>query len=196
MSQAASSDSALTLISASPRRRDLLTLAGFEVTLRPSHVDETLPAGLALGEAAIALATRKLRAMGTGSELRLAADTLVAIDEHVLGKPADTAAAHKMLGLLSGRVHRVITGFAVSRGEQVICEAVITEVGFRALSAREIEGYVARGESFDKAGAYGIQGDGAALTSQVTGSLTNVIGLPIAEVLRAIEALGTAPHLG
>ena len=180
----------ILLASGSPRRRALLEAAGFDVEVRSPDVDEAWPGGDP-GAAAIALARRKLDAVTSArtAPLALAADTVVVLDDEPLGKPASAAEAAAMLGRLSARPHQVITGFVVSTPDQTHDAAVRTEVRFRALTGSEIDRYVASGEPFDKAGAYGIQGLGGALIDTVHGSYTNVVGLPLAEVLSTIDAL-------
>ncbi|MEO1171544.1 MAG: Maf family protein [Myxococcota bacterium] len=136
------------------------------------------------------LARRKLDALGPTEVPALTADTVVFLDERPLNKPDDPDDAARMLGRLAGRVHDVITAFCLrSTDGQVHSEAVRTRVWFRPLVAHEISRYVAGGESLDKAGAYGIQGAGGALVDRIEGSYTNVVGLPLAEVLRAWEQL-------
>jgi septum formation protein len=179
----------LVLASRSPRRLSLLKSAGFEVQVARPEADETWPGGDAAA-AVIEIAQRKLAAVGAFDWPVVAADTVVLADAPMpLGKPRDTAAACVSLASLAGRTHRVITGFAVRYRGQQRCDAVITKVHFRDLSRADIERYVATGESLDKAGAYGIQGQGGALVDWLEGSYTNVVGLPLAEVLGAIQAL-------
>jgi len=178
----------VVLASASPRRRALLEAAALEVIVREPAVDETWPGG-ELVDAAIAVAQRKLDAVVEPTELVVAADTSVVLGAERLEKPKDAADAARMLRALSGREHQVITGFCVRRGRARQAGAVTTLVSFRALSHAEIDRYVASHEPLDKAGAYGIQGQGGALVDRVQGSYTNVVGLPLAEVLAAIEAL-------
>ena len=180
--------SRIILASASPRRRALLESAGFRPDVRIPNADETWPPG-PLEDGVVAIARRKLDRLGAVTDLALAADTVVALGQEVLGKPRDAADATRMLERLSGVEHRVITGFIVRRGERVHAEAVVSRVRFRALSAADIARYVATGECQDKAGAYGIQGEGGALVAWLEGSYTNIVGLPLAEVLRALERL-------
>jgi septum formation protein len=120
----------------------------------------------------------------------LAADTLVTLDDLVLGKPADLADARAMLTSLSGREHAVVTGWCLVRDGQEQCGLAETRVRFRELSAGEIAAYVASGEPLGKAGAYAVQGLGAALVAQLRGSYTNVVGLPLSEVVEALLAAG------
>lgn len=178
----------ILLASASPRRRALLEAACFAVEVRVPEVDETWPGG-DIEAGAIALARRKLEAVSASDGLRLAADTMVVLDEQPLGKPSDADHAIEILSRLSGRTHRVVTGFCVRQGEHRREGVANTEVRFRPLSRSEIEHYVATREPFDKAGAYGIQGRGGALIDTVAGSYTNVVGLPLQEVLVCVDQL-------
>jgi septum formation protein len=220
----------LVLASASPRRRELLTQAGFSFAVQPAHIPEDpLP-----GEDPIAYVTRlareKARAVyaqlardpvssssRSGGEnagpstasaradsaqddnidclttLRdanlvvLGADTTVTLDDHILGKPEDAADAARMLRMLSGRTHRVITGVAVVTAERTEVAAEVTAVKFLALSDEEIAAYIATGEPMDKAGAYAIQGRAARWIPRVEGCYFNVVGLPIALVATLLE---------
>ncbi len=188
----------LVLASASPRRRELLTQAGYRFQVHPAHIPEDpLP-----GEKPIAYVTRLARekAEAVFRELTatpvqnpetnlvvLGADTTVALDNTILGKPEDAADAARMLRLLSGRTHRVITGVAVAteRGAEVAAEA--TAVRFLTLSDEEIDEYVATGEPMDKAGAYAIQGRAARWIPRIEGCYFNVMGLPLALVCSLLE---------
>ncbi len=181
----------IVLASASPRRLALLQAAGFQVTVRASHVDETWPGGAPLA-CVEALARRKLAAVGHAEHITVAADTAVLDGDTPLGKPADAAAAIATLERLAGRAHQVCTGWAVGRGHTICSGAVRTEVHLRPLLRADIARYVATGESLDKAGAYGIQGGGGALVEWVQGSYTNVVGLPLTEVLKAIAQVAEA----
>ncbi|MCK5690584.1 septum formation protein Maf [Myxococcota bacterium] len=177
----------MVLASASPRRRNLLISAGFEVDVRVPNINETWSGG-SLEEGVLDLARRKLDKIGTDLFAPvLAADTIVVIDDEILGKPADDQEAEQMLYSLSGREHQVITGFCVRQGLAEICSAVVTRVSFRHLSQVEILNYIASGEPFDKAGSYAIQGGGGAFVDQINGSYTNVVGLPLAEVMAAFQ---------
>jgi septum formation protein len=181
----------LILASASPRRRELLATLGLEFEVVPSEADETLPAHLNPREAAIRLAREKGRWV---ARLRpdawvLSADTIVVVGEEILGKPRDAAEALSMLRRLSGRRHSVITAFCLIHAElgRERCEAVETQVSFRAVAPGELAAYARSGEPLDKAGAYAIQGGAAGFVEAVEGSYSNVVGLPLerlAEVLR------------
>lgn len=182
----------LVLASASPRRRELLARIGIPVEVAPADADESpIP-----GESAVACARRLADAKAAAVAARLpdrwilAADTVVEIDGDILGKAADEAEATAMLVRLVGREHRVTTGFAVrGPGVQVI-EHVTTGVLMRAATDAELADYVAAGEWLGKAGAYAVQGMAAAMVREVRGSVTNVIGLPLAEVVETLERLG------
>ncbi|HEX7127376.1 MAG TPA: Maf family protein [Thermodesulfobacteriota bacterium] len=192
-------DVRIVLASASPRRLDLLRRIGLAPEVAPADVDERLLPGEAPDAAAGRLAGLKAdaacRLLEPGPALVIAADTIVAIDGRSLGKPADAAEAAAMLERLSGRTHEVHTGFVVAGAAGAaagrrVASVVTTRVRVKRLSRAEIDGYVATGEPFGKAGAYAIQGAGAFMVTAVEGSVTNVIGLPLAEVLEALVALG------
>jgi septum formation protein len=117
------------------------------------------------------------------------ADTSVLCDDEILGKPRDEEHAARMFGALSGRTHAVVTRFAVAREARVLASSVRTEVEFRAVSADEIAAYIATGEGVDKAGGYAIQGVGAMFVRRIVGSYTNVVGLPLCEVVEAIRSV-------
>ncbi|MGA8089198.1 MAG: Maf family protein [Terracidiphilus sp.] len=186
----------LILASASPRRRELLTQAGFVFEVQPAHVNEDLRPG----EDAIAYVVRLARekALSVFTEISskssappqvvvLGADTTVTLDSHILAKPENPADAARMLRMLSGRTHRVITGVAVATAKGVEVAAEVTGVQFRTLSDEEIAAYVATGEPTDKAGAYAIQGLAAKWIPRVEGCYFNVVGLPLALVATMIE---------
>lgn len=185
----------LVLASASPRRRELLERVGLCLEVRPADVDETPDAfedpGAYVSRIAAAKAAAVDRAVG---EWVLAADTTVTLDGAILGKAASPGEAAAMLRRLSGRTHQVMTAFVISgerEGHTIVHhERITTDVVFAALSEATIADYVASGEWRGKAGAYAIQGIGAALVREVRGSVTNVIGLPLAEVLLALHAVG------
>ncbi len=178
----------LVLASASPRRAALLYAAGVSFEVRPADLDETpLP-----GEAPRAYARRVARAKARAvhahdGETVLAADTVVALGARILGKPDSTEAARAMLSDLSGRTHAVHTAVAVRVGTRIIGRTVTTRVRFRSLSEADIARYLATGEPYDKAGGYGIQGEGGALVARVVGSYTAVVGLPLEETLVLLD---------
>ena len=185
----------LVLASGSPRRLQLLRAAGVEVVaVRPPDVPE-VPAP---GEGAIAFARRvaaeKAHAVPEAMHLVLAADTVVHLHDELMGKPRDDAHAAWMLARLSGRWHQVTTAWAIQApGHRLLLRHATSRVRFRTLSAGDVARYLACGESHDKAGAYAVQGQGAALVSRVAGSYTNVIGLPVEPVLRDLRRRGLAP---
>ena len=197
---ACSAEHPLVLGSGSPRRRELLEAARVPYVVHKAEVDESVLEGED-ADAYLARVTRaKLLAVAAAlpPELRarasclLVADTSVVLDGAVLGKPNDLADAERLVGSLAGRLHEVRTRFAVGEpgGAPLHEETVTTEVRFRALSPAEIRAYAATGEGLDKAGAYAIQGVGAALVVAIRGSYTNVVGRPVAEVIEALGRLG------
>jgi septum formation protein len=178
----------LVLASSSPRRAELLARVGLDFDVRPAAIDEAHR----VGESPVAyverLAVEKAAAVDRHSnEIVLAADTTVEVDLRILGKPVDRDQARAMLSSLSGRSHRVHTGIAVV--SDVVSERVVvtTRVNFAELEPSTIEWYLDIGESMDKAGAYAMQGAGAALVATIEGSATNVIGLPLMETLAMID---------
>jgi len=177
------------LASASPRRRELLALAGIPFEVHIPNVDEHLDPAWTAAEAARALAAKKAAAAAQAypDVCIIAADTVVEIDGTLLGKPQDAADAARMLRLLSGREHRVVTGVCLRLGAAAHAFAQETLVRFYPLSDGEIEAYVRTGEPMDKAGAYGIQGRGALLVEGITGDYFNVVGLPVARVVRKMK---------
>jgi septum formation protein len=183
----------MVLASASPRRRHLLEMLGIPHVVHPADVDETRLPGEVPEAMAVRLATAKASAVHVRrpDDLVLAADTVVIIDDQVLGKPAYPADAERMLALLSGRSHRVVTGVAlVVPGGDVRERYDVTHVWFRELSADLIRSYVATGEPLDKAGSYGVQGVGAVLVERVDGDFFSVMGLPLRLVVELLEEAG------
>lgn len=180
------------LASGSPRRKELLREMGVEFEVDVSDVDET--ADGRPEQMVAVLAERKARAVAQrrNSGLIVAADTLVALEDRALGKPADDAEAREMLHALSGRTHDVFTGVCVlDAGNGRMClEAVRTGVRFRELTDAEIDAYVATGEPRDKAGAYAIQGGAGAFVEGYEGSRSNVIGLPVERLSEMLEQMG------
>jgi septum formation protein len=181
----------LVLASASPRRRELLTQAGYIFEVRPPHVIEDLRPEEDAIAYVVRLARDKAQAVFTAindpDAIVLGADTTVTLDGHILAKPEDAADAARMLRMLSGRTHRVITGVAIATAKGVEVAAEVTGVQFRTLSDEEIDAYVATGEPTDKAGAYGIQGLAAKWIPRVEGCYFNVVGLPLALVATMLE---------
>ncbi len=183
----------LILASASPRRRELLERVGVAVDVSPAEVDESPRANEDAVAYAQRIAAAKADAVAAGAADRwvLAADTVVEVDGALLGKPADEADAERMLARLCGHTHRVTTAYAVrGPGGRSADGHVTTEVDVRRASPAEIAGYLASGEWRNKAGAYAVQGIAAALVTGVRGSITNVIGLPLSEVIEQLARLG------
>jgi septum formation protein len=177
----------IILASASPRRADLLTAAGITFEVRAVEVDERPFDGETAVDYVARVAADKARACPVARDVVvLAADTVVVVDGRILGKPADNADANRMLRLLSGRSHDVLTGVAVRHGGDVAVEADSTAVTFAPLSDTDIAWYVASGEPMDKAGAYAIQGLASRFVERVAGSYSNVVGLPVALVCRML----------
>ena len=183
-------DDTLILASQSPRRRYLLTKAGLTFTVVPSEVDESSLPVSAPAHYAQELAQAKALDVAEAhpDAWVIGADTIVLIDDLILGKPDSVSHAREMLQRLSGRVHQVITGFCLvhKASGKKISEAVTTEVLFKELSASEIEWYLQTREPVDKAGAYAIQGFGSFLVRSITGSYSNVVGLPVCEVMECL----------
>jgi septum formation protein len=181
----------LVLASGSPRRRELLGGLGLCFTVRSADVDETPLPGEAPDVYVLRLAEEKARAAGRPGELVLAADTTVVVDGEILGKPEDEADAARMLRLLSGREHEVLTGVAVFEApERIVSGLARTAVRMAPLTADEVAWYAATGEPQDKAGAYAIQGLGSLFVEAVSGNYSNVVGLPIPAVYRLFAELG------
>jgi septum formation protein len=190
----------LILASASPRRRELLETLGLSLILAPVDIDESVREGEPVRDYVARVAAEKCDAafarVATGPLAVLGADTIVSVAGAILGKPDDEAAAAGMLGRLAGRPHEVLTAYRVRHGERVLERVVSTRVSFRSLDVSEIAAYVASGEWRGKAGGYAIQGIAGSFVTDLRGSFTNVVGLPVAEViadLRALEALPGYP---
>jgi septum formation protein len=184
----------LILASASPRRRELLAQAGFTFDVAAADVPEVRKPA----EDPIRFVTRLAREKAetvaaalsvTPDTIVLGADTIVVVDEEILGKPQDESDAARMLRLLSGQTHQVITGLCLARGRERQRAAEVTFVRFVTLSDREIDDYVASGEPLDKAGAYAIQGRAGRWVPRIHGCYFNVVGLPLALVSSMIEAM-------
>lgn len=187
----------LILASNSPRRRELLEQIGLSFTIDPADVDEQILIGETPEDYAVRVARDKARvaAQRSGRGIVIAADTIVVLGREVLGKPSDHKDAARMLTLLSGREHRVITGLIVMDAAtgKATARTVVTKVWFRALRTSEIDAYVATGEPMDKAGAYGIQEKGALLVDRIEGCYFNVVGLPLAVLGEILEAFNIRP---
>lgn len=186
------------LASASPRRAELLRAAGIAFDVQPADVDETLHEGETPEAYVRRVAIEKARTIAARAPdaVVIAADTTVVVDEHILAKPADDEDARRMLRLLSGRSHEVLTGVCVARGRDEETRVVSTLVTFAPLADEEIAWYVASGEPADKAGAYAIQGLASRFVTRIDGSYSNVVGLPVALVYEMLRAKnGTGSHL-
>ncbi len=184
----------LVLASASPRRAELLRAAAIDFVVVPPEVDESIGEGEAPARYVERLARAKAEAVLRAHTDRvvLAADTTVVVDEHVLGKPASAADARRMLTMLAGRTHEVITGVALAAGEAVQSGHATTVVAFAPMTPEWIDWYVASGEPMDKAGAYAIQGLASRFVTSISGSYSNVVGLPVALVHEMLERLPAA----
>ena len=184
----------IILASKSPRRRALLEQMGvrdFRIVTPDidEHMDRDLPPAELVRQISLEKA-QAVAAQAAPNTVVIAADTVVALDGVVLGKPADKEEAFRMLSLLSGNRHQVYTGLTVLRGEQVFSQWEETAVTFRSLTAEEIEAYIATGEPMDKAGAYGIQGYGALFIEGISGDYYNVMGLPVCRLGQILGQLG------
>jgi len=173
----------IILASASPRRRELLRQIGIDFTVDPADVDERVLPGESPEAYAVRVALDKARiaAQRAGTGVVIAADTIVVLDNAILGKPSDDEDAERMLTMLSGRTHQVITGMAIMdpAAGKTLTRSSTTNVLFRDLSPDEIRWYVRTGEPLDKAGAYGIQEKGSLFISRIEGCYFNVVGLPL-----------------
>lgn len=188
----------LILASASPRRRELLTTLDLPFSVMPAHVDERHHAAEPPESYVVRLAQEKAGQLAEQfpSTWVLGADTVVVLDHHILGKPADAAAARAMLRRLSGREHTVMTGVAVvHHGRRIVqCAVVSTRVRFHTLQAADIEAYIATGEPFDKAGAYAVQGGGRQFVAALEGCYNNVVGLPLKRTLILLRSAGYSAY--
>ncbi|MEI7850899.1 MAG: Maf family protein [Kiritimatiellales bacterium] len=179
----------LILASTSPRRAELLKSAGLAFEVVRPDADEKLHMGETPVEYAVRTAREKAESLSVPpNTVLLGADTVVAIEGQILGKPADDNDARAMLRLLSGKMHEVITGVCLRSSEKSVCFHAATAVLFRDLSEEEIAAYVATGDPLDKAGAYAIQNGAAGMVRRIDGSYSNVVGLPLCEVIEALEA--------
>lgn len=186
----------IILASASPRRRELLAQLGYAFEIIPSQALEEEVAGESPQQHVMRLSRDKACEISTRDKIEgrwvIGSDTVVLRDNEILGKPQNDEDAARMLRSLSGRSHEVLSGYAVldrATGEQRL-GVVATQVYFRALTEAEISGYIASKEPADKAGAYAIQGLGAFMVSRIEGSYSNVVGLPLCELVQALEELG------
>lgn len=178
----------IILASASPRRKELLTLAGIDFTVQQADIEEKIAPDLKPFEVVKQLAFQKASAVAEKSKdcIVIGSDTVVSLDNKILGKPKSENEAKEMLKLLSGKTHKVYTGVAIISDEKNVSFYEETEVEFYELTDREIADYVATGEPMDKAGAYGIQGKGCVLIKRINGDYFNVVGLPVARLYREL----------
>lgn len=188
-----SSENPLMLASDSPRRRDILTHLRIPFRQVSSNSEEKKAAGDPMKDVCL-IAERKAMAVRPSepSSWIMAADTVVVLGDNVMGKPTDAREAFAMLTNLGGKSHRVITGLCILSpiGTRALCDSVVTEVRFRDIAESEINAYIATGEPFGKAGAYAIQGIGAFMVEGITGSYTNVVGLPACVLVKALIEAG------
>ena len=181
----------LILASQSPRRRELLGLTGLDFTVRVADIDETMDSEKApFDEVSRVSRLKALAVERNEGDVVIAADTIVVCEGQVLGKPRDEADAFRILSLLSGRYHEVMTGMTVLRDDQIITHTEVTKIHFRELHPDEIRAYIASGEPMDKAGAYGIQGGAALFADEMVGDYYNVMGLPVCRLAMILRSLG------
>lgn len=182
------------MASASPRRSELMALAGIAFDVLPADICEDVLPGEQPDDHVMRLSRQKAESVAAKTEGRyfVGADTVVVLDGRIMGKPVDTEAAFEMLTALSGRTHEVITGIAVFDRDSGLCRttSVKTEVLFKVLTEKEIHAYIASGCPMDKAGAYAIQGGAVHFVRSICGSYTNVVGLPMAELYEMLQACG------
>lgn len=186
------------LASASPRRRELLTLVGIPHTVRPADIDESVLPGEIPAEHAERLARTKAQTLASAEPgtVVIAADTIVVLDGDILGKPANVAHARDMLGRLSGRTHTVVTGMACAFNGRLVSGVEEVAVTFKTLSEGAIAEYLATGEPMDKAGSYGIQGFGATIVRRIDGDYFAVMGLSLVCLIDLLGQLGVTYHFG
>ena len=184
----------LILASASPRRQELLRIFGCPFTVRAADIDETMDPDKAPFDEVARVSRQKAQAIAAGQDdVIIAADTIVVCCGKVLGKPRDAEDARRMLSLLSGRDHQVMTGCTVMRGSRAVTFTEVTDLHFRPLLPQEIRRYILTGEPMDKAGAYGIQGGGALFCQRMEGDYYNVMGLPLCRLGQVLRDM--APEI-
>ena len=187
----------LILASQSPRRRELLSMLGLDFTIITADIDETMDPALSIEDAVAEVCGRKAAAVGGShpGDLIIAADTIVVLEDRILGKPHTEAEAKAMLRSLSGRHHTVMTAFSLWKDEKADTHVEKTHVHFRELTDEEIAAYVATGSPMDKAGAYGIQDQASIFVEALEGDYYNVMGLPLCSLAQKLRAHGV-PVLG
>jgi len=181
----------IILASKSPRRQELMQLIGLDFSVELKEVDESYPEGLKPAEIAVYISEQKAKAFGSvEGKIVITADTIVALDGEILGKPTDKANAQQMLSKLSGTRHEVYTGVTIINQEKVISFYDLTEVHCREVSDEEIDFYIEQYQPYDKAGSYGVQDWwGLVVVKQINGSYTNVMGLPTERLYDALANL-------
>ena len=185
----------IALASTSPRRRELLASLGFELLLLDPNIDESIKPGESAGELALRLGREKALAVANQTVLPIiAADTIVVIGQEILNKPENLEHARRMIRQLSSREHLVLTGYAVLYQGRLINELVTTSLVFRNLAEHEIESYLLTNEWIGKSGACTLQGSSGHFVNHMTGSFTNVLGLPLTEILSALDILHNLPY--
>jgi len=180
----------LILASQSPRRREMFDRLGLDYRALTSDADEHIEEALAPADYVKTLALRKAKALSSAvseDDYVIAADTVVALDGEIYGKPVDYADAFRMISNFSGKTHEVYTAFAIVKGEKNYAEAVATAVTFRALSDQEIDYYIKKEAPYDKAGAYGIQELAGIFVEKIEGNFDNVVGLPLCQLETAMK---------
>ena len=183
-------DLKLVLASGSPRRSELLRAAGIDFTVRVADVDETVLPNELPRDYVVRLSREKAQAVASeigDGEIVLGADTTVVVLNEIAGKPIDENDARRMLRLLSGKWHEVLTGVSLVNDGKVTSDIALTRVKFAKLSEEEIDWYISTGEAMDKAGAYGIQGYASRFVERIEGSYSNVVGLPVQMVYRMLN---------
>ncbi len=184
----------LILASQSPRRKELLGLFSVPFTIRVADIDEGMDLSQPVENEVARVSRLKAEAVSRKpGDVVVAADTVVVCDGQVLGKPKDEADAYRMLRLLSGRDHQVMTGLTVLRGDTAVVHTEITDIHFRKLTDKQINDYIRTGEPMDKAGSYGIQGGAALFVEGIRGDYFNVVGLPVCKLGEILEEI--APEL-
>ena len=182
----------LILASASPRRQELLRIFGCPFTVRAADIDETMDPDKAPFDEVARVSRQKAQAIAAGQDdVIIAADTIVVCCGKVLGKPRDAEDARRMLSLLSGRDHQVMTGCTVMRGSRAVTFTEVTDLHFRPLLPQEIRRYILTGEPMDKAGAYGIQGGAALFCQRMEGDYYNVMGLPLCRLGQVLRDMAS-----
>ena len=180
----------IILASQSPRRKELLGQMRLNFTVRVADIDETMDPALSAKDAGAQVSRRKAEAVvHSFDDIVIAADTIVVCEGQVLGKPRDEADAMRMLTLLSGRDHQVMTGLTVLHGDHCISCTEVTDIHFRPLSQKEILSYIRTGEPMDKAGSYGIQGGAAVFAEKIVGDYFNVVGLPVCRLYQILQEI-------